>query len=162
MIQAYIMAKMYIDARKLKEPKDIDLFQKKLFFAMPKIPLKKIPKHNEPQELNLNNWRFQLPPLYNRVHKYDKWNAKNETNKEQHDQVRNAERLNPDAIKNVNRANIEVDPEHPEYFDDDELNGFHDWNSSDDNGDDDDDDDSSDGANAGPTTVVVEAAVHVD
>ena len=117
---------MYIDARKLKEPKDIDLFQKKLFFAMPKIPLKKIPKHNEPQELNLNNWRFQLPPLYNRVYQYDKWNAKNKTNKEQHDQVRNAERLNPDTVKNVNRANIEVDPEHPEYFDDDEVNGFHD------------------------------------
>ena len=156
------MAKMYIDARKLKEPKDIDLFQKKLLFAMPKIPLKKIPKHKEPQELNLNNWRFQLPPLYNRVYQYDKWNAQNETNKEQHDQVRNAERLNPDAVKNVNRANIEVDPEHPEYFDD-EVNGFHDWN-SDDNGDDDDDDDddSSDGANAGPTTVVVEAAVHAD
>ena len=87
-----------------------------------------------------------------------KWNKK-----EQHDQIRNAERLNSDAVKNVNRANIEVDPEDPGYFDDDEVNGFHDWDSSDDNGDDDDDDDdSSDGANAGPMTVVVEAAVHAD
>ena len=127
---------------------------------MPKIPLKKFPKYNKPQELNLNNWRFQIPPLYNRVHKYDKWNAKNEINKEQHDQVRNAERLNPDVVKNVKRANIEVDPEDPKYSEDDEVNGFHYWDSSDDNGG--DDDDSGDGANACPTTVVVEAVVHAD
>ena len=58
-IQAHIKAKKYIDARKLKEAKDIDLFQKRLLFAMPKVPLKKISKHNVPQELNVNDWRFQ-------------------------------------------------------------------------------------------------------
>ena len=82
----------------------------------------------------------KLPPLYNRVHQYDKWYAKNETN----DQVKNPEDLNPQAAaganlaKQGNRANIEVDPEDPEYLnDDDEFNGFHHRDSSDDDDNDD-------------------------
>ena len=145
-IQAHIKAKMYIDARKLKEAKDIDLFQKRLLFVMPKVPLKKFSKHNVTQELNINDWRSKLPPLYNRVYKYNEWKAKNESNKEKHN-------------KKVNMAIIEVDPEDPEYLndDDDDFNGVHHRESSDDN-----DDNDCDGANVSPTAVVVEAAVHAN
>ena len=172
-IQAHIKVKKYIDARKLNSPEDIDLFNKILLFAMPKVPLKKFPRNQEPEELHLNNRRFRPPPLYYRVYKYDKWIGQNPPKQDAgHQEIagaRNPEGLNPQAVKPVDRANIEVDPDDPEYSDEEEIRGFYDFisddddnngnnNDDDDDGDIDDDDDDDDG----PTAVVVEAAVHAN
>ena len=43
-IYAHIKAKKYIDATKLDTPKDIDVFNKRLLFAMPKKPPQRIPQ----------------------------------------------------------------------------------------------------------------------
>ena len=172
-IYAHIKAKKYIDARKLDTPKDIDIFNKRLLFAMPKKPLKELPRDNEPEELNLNNRKFRPPPLYYRVHKYNKWKeqnvAKEDVAADKPAGARNLERLNAQAVAGVKaarpikRANIEIDPDDPEYHDDDKISGFDDIISDGDGGDyhdnvfhdyDDDDD------NDTPTAVVVEAVVH--
>ena len=170
-IQAHIKAKKYIDARKLNSPEDIDLFNKILLFAMPKVPLKKFPRNQEPEELHLNNRRFRPPPLYYRVYRYDKWIGQNPPKQDAAHQEpageRNPEGLNPQAaadvkpVRPVDRANIEIDPDDPEYSDEEEIQGFYDFISDDDdnNGNDDDNDDDDDD---GPTAVVVKAAVHAN
>ena len=43
-VQAHLKAKLYIDARKLEKPEEIEMFQKRLLFAMPKVPLNKLPR----------------------------------------------------------------------------------------------------------------------
>ena len=145
---------------------------------MPKVPLKKLQKDKEPEELILGNWRFKAPPLFYRVYKYDNWKARTGQNKEDHDQVRNPENLHQQAAAGANFGkpdnieNIEPDPEYSD--DEDEYLSLYDWNSSDeyddyndDNGDGDDtgvdgggSDDDSVGDDGNPRVVVVEAAVH--
>ena len=166
-IQAHMKTKRYIDARNLKQAKDIGLFQKKLLFAMPKVPLKNMKKEKEPEELHLNNWRFKPPPLFYRIYKYNAWNTKTAPNKQQHDQVRNQD--GAAGIKRaVKRANIEVDPEDPEYFDENEYNGPQNLDNNDDNDSvgvqgcegSEDESGTDGGGNGDPRVVVVEADVH--
>ena len=144
---------------------------------MPKRPLRELPRDDEPEELNLNNRKFRPPPLYYRVHKYNEWREQNVPKVDvavgEPAGARNQEGLNAQAAgdvkpaRKVERANIEIDPDDPEYYDDDKIRGFDDI-ISDEDGDDnhdnlyhddgDDDDDSDD--NDAPTAVVVEATVH--
>ena len=176
-IQAHIKAKKYIDARKLNSPEDIDLFNKILLFAMPKVPLRKFSGNEEPEELHLNNRRFRPPRLYYRVSKYDKWTGQNQPKQDATHQelasARNPEGLNPQAaadvkpVRPVDRANIEIDPDDPGYSDEEEIQGFYDFISDDDdyndyNGNHDDDDDDDDDDGSGPRAVVVEAALHAN
>ena len=161
-IYAHIKAKKYIDARKQDTPKDIDMFNKRLLFAMPKKPLKEFPRDNEPEELNLNNRKFRPPPLYYRVHKYNKWKEQNVPKVDVAVEVpAGAEGVKPAGL--VKRANIEIDPDDLDYYDDDKIRGFDDI-INDEDGDDyhdndyHDDDDSND--NDAPRAVVVDADVY--
>ena len=152
-VQARLKAKLYIDARKLEKPEEIEMFQKRLLFAMPKVPLNKLPRVQN-NGLRLKNNRFKLPPLYQRVYKYDKWNRANEAAGVP---KQRAAEVGPNAANQegkpvVKRANIEVDPEDPDYSDisNDQVNIYMDDSSDDDAGQDDnngsDDDDYSDGS----------------
>ena len=113
-VQARLKAKLYIDARKLENPDEIETFQKRLLFAMPKVPLKKLPRVQN-NGLRLKENRFQLPPLYQRVYKYDRWNKVDKAEQRAAEGGPNA--ADQEGKPVVKRANIEVDPEDPEYND---------------------------------------------
>ena len=54
----------YIDATKLNNDKEVDLFKKKLLYAMPKKPI---------SEFNIersDDCNHNVPPLFNRMFKY--------------------------------------------------------------------------------------------
>ena len=142
-VQARLKAKLYIDARKLEKPDEIEMFQKRLLFAMPKVPLNKLPRVQN-NGLRLKGNRFQLPPLYQRVYKYDRWNKVDEA-------AKRAAEVGPNAADQegkpvVKRANIEVDPEDPEYNDipNDQVKIFIDDSSDDGGGNQDKNNDSDD------------------
>ena len=76
-VQARLKAKLYIDARKLENPEDFDMFHNQLLFAMPKVPLSKIPRaKNNDLELEAN--KLKIPPLYHRVYTYTERNNRDE------------------------------------------------------------------------------------
>ena len=71
-LRSFIKTRTYIDAINMNTQKDIDLFRNKLRYAMPEIPLKKIPKE-EPNPEERNN---AFPPLFNRLNRYREYNAR--------------------------------------------------------------------------------------
>ena len=63
-IQKYVKTYTYIDATKLNNDKDLELFRKKLLYVMPKKPIREfIVERND--EYNDN-----VPPLFNRAFSY--------------------------------------------------------------------------------------------
>ena len=135
-VQARLKAKLYIDARKLEKPKEIEMFQKRLLFAMPKVPLNKCSRVQN-NGLRLKGNRVKLPPLYQRVYKYDKWNRANAAAgvpKQRAAEV-GPNTANQEGKPVVKRANIEVDPEDPDYdISNDQVNIYMDDSSDDDGG----------------------------
>ena len=142
-IQARLKAKLFIDARKLEKPKEIEMFQKRLLFSMPKVPLNKL-LGVQNNAIRLKENRFQVPPLYQRVHRYDKWNKVDEAEQKTAQVGPNVPHQEGKPV--VKRANIEVDPEDPEYNDitNDQVNIFIDDSSDDDGGNQDDNNGSDD------------------
>ena len=63
-IQKYVKTYTYIDATKLNNDKEIDLFKKKLLYVMPKKPIRDfiIERNDE--------YNYNVPPLFNRVFTY--------------------------------------------------------------------------------------------
>ena len=71
-LRSFIKTRTYIDAINMNTQKDIDLFRNKLRYAMPEVPLKKIPKEEaNPEERNDN-----FPPLFNRLNRYREYNQR--------------------------------------------------------------------------------------
>ena len=71
-MSAFVKTRTYIDAINIKDPKDLDLFRKKLQYAMPQIPLRDVPKDAEnPEERNPN-----FPPQFNRLNQYGNYNRR--------------------------------------------------------------------------------------
>ena len=63
-IQKYVKTYTYIDATKLNNDKEIDLFKKKLLYVMPKRPIREfIVERND-------EYNYNVPPLFNRVFTY--------------------------------------------------------------------------------------------
>ena len=62
-MQKYVKTYTYIDATKLNNGKEVDLFKKRLLYVMPKKPI---------QEFNIerNDYNYNVPPLFNREFKY--------------------------------------------------------------------------------------------
>ena len=60
----FVKTRTYIDASDIKNQKDLDLFKKKLQFAMPQTPLRDVPqaRDNHPEERNPNDL-----PMFNRI-----------------------------------------------------------------------------------------------
>ena len=63
-MQKYVKTYTYIDATKLSNDKEIDLFKKKLLYVMPKKPIR---------EFNIernDDYNHNVPPLFNRMFRY--------------------------------------------------------------------------------------------
>ena len=63
-MQKYVKTYTYIDATKLNNDKDIELFRKKLLYVMPKKPIR---------EFNIernDDYNYNVPPLFNRMFRY--------------------------------------------------------------------------------------------
>ena len=71
-LRSFIRTRTYIDAINMNTQKDIDLFRNKLRYAMPEIPLKKIPK----EEPNPEEHNDAFPPLFNRLNRYREYNQR--------------------------------------------------------------------------------------
>ena len=64
-MKTYVNTRTYIDARDINNQKDLDLFRKKLQYAMPQTPLRDVPQDEaDPAEVNPN-----LPPNFNRLNR---------------------------------------------------------------------------------------------
>ena len=65
-MQKYVKTYTYIDATKLNNDKEIDLFKKKLLYVMPKKPIREfnIEKNKE------DGYNYDFPPLFNRMFRY--------------------------------------------------------------------------------------------
>ena len=71
-LRSFIKTRTYIDAINMNTQKDIDLFRNKLRYAMPEIPLKKIPR----EEANPEERNDAFPPLFNRLNRYREYNQR--------------------------------------------------------------------------------------
>ena len=71
-LKSFIKTRTYIDAINMNTQKDIDLFRNKLRYAMPEIPLKKIPR----EEANPEDRNEAFPPLFNRLNRYREYNER--------------------------------------------------------------------------------------
>ena len=71
-LRSFIKTRTYIDAINMNAQKDIDLFRNKLRYAMPEIPLKKIPR----EEANPEDRNNAFPPLFNRLNRYREYNQR--------------------------------------------------------------------------------------
>ena len=63
-MQKYVKTHTYIDATKLNNNKEVDLFKKKLLYVMPKKPIR---------EFNIErdeDYNYNVPPLFNRMFRY--------------------------------------------------------------------------------------------
>ena len=63
-MQKYVKTHTYIDATKLNNDKEVELFRKKLLYVMPKKPIR---------EFNIErdeDYNYNVPPLFNRTFKY--------------------------------------------------------------------------------------------
>ena len=63
-MQKYVKTYTYIDATKLNNDKDIELFKKKLLYVMPK---KQIREYNIERN---DDYNYNFPPLYNIMFRY--------------------------------------------------------------------------------------------
>ena len=89
-LRSFIKTRTYIDAINLNTQKDIDLFRNKLRYAMPKVPLKKIPK----EEANPEDRNDAFHPLFNRLNCYKKYNQRMaRMNARQEEMVQKAEEM---------------------------------------------------------------------
>ena len=71
-MQAFVKTRTYIDAVNIKNQKDLDLFRKKLQYAMPQMPLKDVPKPADNPEVRNPNF----PPQFNRLNQYGNYNRR--------------------------------------------------------------------------------------
>ena len=71
-LRSFIKTRTYIDAVNMNTQEDIDLFRNKLRYAMPEIPLKKIPR----EEVNPEDRNNAFPPLFNRLNRYREYNQR--------------------------------------------------------------------------------------
>ena len=69
-MRSYATTRTYIDAVKMKNKKDLDLFRKKLLYSMPQTPLRDVPKA-PPNQAGRNP---NFPPLFNRINRYRDYN----------------------------------------------------------------------------------------
>ena len=69
-MQVYVKAKQFIDARNIQTVKDIEKVRKRLLFAMPRIPIRKL-QADRLKEMN-------FIPLFHRLNKYDVYNEEHE------------------------------------------------------------------------------------
>ena len=63
-MQRYVKTYTYIDATKLNNEKDLELFRKKLLYVLPKKPIR---------EFNIDrtdDYNYDVPPLFNRMFTY--------------------------------------------------------------------------------------------
>ena len=63
-IQKYVKTYTYIDATKLNNEKDLELFRKKLLYVMPKKPIREFNVERN------DDYNYNVPPLFNRTFKY--------------------------------------------------------------------------------------------
>ena len=70
-MQKYVKTYTYIDATKLNNDKDLDLFKKKLLYVMPKKPIQELNIQRDEEDYNYN-----VPPLFNRMFKYRNYMAR--------------------------------------------------------------------------------------
>ena len=71
-LRSFIKTRTYIEAINMNTQEDIDLFRNKLRYAMPEIPLKKIPK----EEVNPEERNDAFPPQFNRLNCYREYNQR--------------------------------------------------------------------------------------
>ena len=65
-MQKYVKTYTYIDATKLHNDKDLELFRKKLLYVLPKKPIREfnIERNKE------GDYNYDVPPLFNRMFTY--------------------------------------------------------------------------------------------
>ena len=77
-MRKFVETRTYIDAVNIKNQKDIDLFRKKLQYAMPETALKDVPQAvAHPEKRNPN-----FPPQFNRLNNYREYNLRMRRNPE--------------------------------------------------------------------------------
>ena len=73
-MQKFVKTQTYVDAINIENKKDYILFRKKLQYSMPQIPLRDFPQDDVKNAARHPN----LPPLYNRLNRYETYNKKKE------------------------------------------------------------------------------------
>ena len=63
-MQKYVKTYTYIDATKLNDDKEVDLFKKKLLYVMPKKPIREFNVERN------DDYNYNVPPPFNRMFKY--------------------------------------------------------------------------------------------
>ena len=63
-MQKYVKTHTYIDATKLNDEKEAELFKKKLLYVMPKKPIREFNTERN------GNYNYNVPPLFNRMFTY--------------------------------------------------------------------------------------------
>ena len=94
-MQAFVKTRTYIDAVNIKNQKDLDLFRKKLQYAMPQTPLRDVPKAAPDPDVRNPNF----PPQFNRLNQYRNYNRKRrERNPEHLGAEGNAQAVEQEAV----------------------------------------------------------------
>ena len=63
-MQKYVKTHTYIDATKLNNDKEVDLFNKKLLYVIPKKPIREFNTERN------DDYNYNVPPLFNRIFRY--------------------------------------------------------------------------------------------
>ena len=71
-LQTFIKSRTYIEAFNIDDPNELDLFRNKLQYAMPPIPLQKVPR----EEANPEQGNPMFPPQFNRLNTYQDYNRR--------------------------------------------------------------------------------------
>ena len=93
-MKGYAKTRTYIDAVNLKNQKHLELFRKKLQYAMPQTSLRHVPKPAANQEGRNPNF----PPLFNRINRYTEYNRRMEMNIEEVEEEGNVQEVERETV----------------------------------------------------------------